>query len=193
MASASASETASAPASASASASSSSAAAITTWTIDKSATKIAFTTSFEGEAINGGFSGYTAQISFDPAQLPKSHVKVTIDLASVASGDSDRDKTLLSDSFFNVAVTPKAIFEAKSFTKKDATHFVAHGKLTLHGVTKPLELPFTLTIKDGVATMSGSATIDRTAFGVGSGDYAATDNLPAAVKVDITLKAKADK
>ncbi|HVZ30379.1 MAG TPA: YceI family protein [Asticcacaulis sp.] len=173
--------------------SSASVAAVTSWTVDKAATKIAFTTSFEGEAINGGFSGYTAQISFDPEQLPKSHVEVTIDLASVNSGDNDRDTTLKSDSFFNIAVTPKAVFEAKSFTKKDATHFVAHGKLTLHGTTKPVELPFTLTIKDGTANMSGSTTLDRTAFGVGSGDYAATDNVPAAVKVDITLKAKADK
>jgi cytochrome b561/polyisoprenoid-binding protein YceI len=180
------------PASAS-SESASSETAVATWTVDKAASKIAFSTSFEGEAINGGFGSYTAQISFDPDQLPRSHVKVTIDLASVNSGDNDRDATLKSDSFFNIAVTPKAVFEAKSFTKKDATHFTAHGKLTLHGTTKPVELPFTLTIKDGVANMSGTTTLDRTAFGVGSGDYASTDTLPAAVKVDITLKAKADK
>ena len=183
-----------APASEAASASvsaSAQAAAVTVWTVDKSATKIAFSTTFEGEGINGGFSGYAANIAFDPEQLDKSHVKVTIDLASVGSGDKDRDDTLRSNSFFNVSVTPKAVFEAKSFTKKDATHFIAHGKLTLHGVTKAQELPFTLTIKDGVAQMNGATSLDRTAFGVGSGDYAATDTIPAAVKIDITLKAKA--
>ncbi len=85
------------------------------------------------------------------------------------------------------------MFEAKSFTKKDATHFVAHGHLTMHGATKAQELPFTLTIANGVATMAGSTSLDRTAFGVGSGDYASTDSIPAKVKVDITLKAKAAK
>ncbi len=171
--------------------SASSPAAVTTWAVDKSATKITFATTFQGEAINGSFGSYTTAIAFDPEQLAKSHVKVAIDLASVSSGDKDRDTTLQSDSFFNTAATPKALFEAKSFSKTDATHFVAHGKLTLHGVTKSLDLPFSLTIRNGVADMKGSTALDRTAFGVGSGDYASTDTIPAGVKVDITLKAKA--
>ncbi|MDV6332909.1 YceI family protein [Asticcacaulis sp. 201] len=174
-------------------ASASQAAAVTNWIVDKSATKIAFSTSLSGEAINGGFSSYSAAIAFDLEQLDKSHVKVTIDLSSVSSGDNDRDGSLKSDAFFNVAVTPKAVFEATSFTKTDATHFVAKGRLTLHGKSQPLTLPFSLIIKNDTATMTGSTTIDRTAFGVGSGEWAATDSLPAKVKVDINLKAKAAK
>ena len=176
----------------SASASSSSDVAVTTWTVDKAASKIGFSSSFQGEDIAGGFGAYTAQIAFDPTQLAKSHVKVTIDLASVTSGDNDRDGTLKSDSFFNIAAFPKAVFEAASFTKKDATHFVAHGKLTLHGVTKAQDLPFTLTIKDKVANMTATTSLDRTAFGIGSGDYASTDMVPAKVGISITLRAKAE-
>lgn len=176
---------------ASTSASSSSVVAVTSWTVDKSASAIQFATTFEGEAIKGSFSSYASQIVFDPAQLDKSHVKVSIDLTSVSSGDSDRDATLKGGDFFNTAATPKAVFESKSFTKKDATHFVAHGKLTLRGVTKSCELPFSLVIKNGIADMSGSVDIDRTVFGVGAGEFAATDNLPAKVSVSIKLKAKA--
>ncbi|MEI9906491.1 MAG: YceI family protein [Asticcacaulis sp.] len=165
---------------------------ITNWAVDKSATKIGWTTTFEGEAIAGGFNSYIAQIAFDPAALDASSVKVTIDLASVASGDNDRDTSLKSDSFFNTSAFPKAVFEARSFTKKDATHFIAHGKLTLHGVTKAQDLPFTLTIKDKVANMTATTTLDRTAFGVGSGDYASTDTIPAKVGINITLQAKAE-
>ncbi|MFT4076195.1 MAG: YceI family protein [Asticcacaulis sp.] len=176
-----------------ASSSTSETATITTWTVDKSATTIAFATTFSGEAINGGFTSYAATIAFDPEQLDKSHVKVTIDLASVNSGDGDRDGTLKSDAFFNVTATPKAIYEASSFTKTDATHFVAKGKLTLHGTTKPLSLPFTLNIKSGIATMAGTVDLDRTAFGVGTGDWAKTDSVPAKVTVKINLKAKASK
>ena len=167
--------------------------AVTTWAVDKSATSIAFATTFSGEAINGGFGSYAANIAFDPEKLDKSHVKVTIDLTSVNSGDADRDGTLKSDSFFNVAVTPKAVYEASSFTKTDATHFVAKGKLTMRGTTKPLNLPFTLNIDAGVATMSGTVDLDRTAFGVGTGDWAKTDSVPAKVTVSINLKAKASK
>ena len=177
----------------SSSSSSSSVSAVTQWTVDKAASKLAWSTTFQGEAINGGFSGYSAQIAFDPDKLDQSHVKVAIDLGSVASGDNDRDGTLKSDQFFNIASFPKATYEASKFTKTDASHFVAHGKLSLHGVTKALDLPFSLTIKSGVADMSGTADLDRTAFSVGSGDYAKTDAIPAVVKVAITLKAHAAK
>lgn len=166
-------------------------AGVTQWAVDKSATKIGWTTTFEGEAVAGSFSSYTAQIAFDPQKLDASSVKVTIDLASVSSGDADRDTTLKSDSFFNVAGFPKAVFDAKSFTKTDATHFVAHGRLTLHGTTKAMDLPFTLTIKDKIATMTATTSLDRTAFGVGSGDYASTTSIPGKVGLSITLKAKA--
>ncbi len=186
-----ASASSAAPASAQTGSASSSKAVVTAWTVDKSATKINFSTSFQGEAVSGGFGSYSAQIAFDPDQLGASHVKVSIDLASVNSGDNDRDGTLKSDSFFNIAAFPKAVFEATSFTKKDATHFVAHGRLTMHGVTKAQELPFTLTIKGGRADMTASTSLDRTAFGVGSGDYASTDAVPARVAVTITLRAKA--
>jgi cytochrome b561/polyisoprenoid-binding protein YceI len=173
--------------------SSSASAAVTTWTVDKSATTIAFATTFSGEAVNGSFGSYTANIAFDPEQLDRSRVKVAIDLASVNSGDADRDGTLKSDSFFNIAATPKAVYEASSFTKTDATHFIAKGRLTMHGTTKALNLPFTLNIASGVATMSGTVDLDRTAFGVGTGDWAKTDSVPAKVTVNINLKAKASK
>ncbi len=176
-----------------ASSSSSSATAVTQWTVDKAASKIGWSTTFQGEAINGAFAGYAAQIAFDTDKLEQSHVKVSIDLASVASGDDNRDGTLKSDQFFNVASFPKATYEASKFTKADATHFVAHGKLSLHGVTKALDLPFTLSIKNGTADMSGAVDLDRTAFTVGSGDYAKTDAIPAVVKLAITVKAKAAK
>lgn len=181
--------TAATPSASSSSASSSSKASVPIWTVDKSASKIAFSTTFSGEAVQGGFSSYTTTIAFDPAQLDASHVKVSIDLASVASGDGDRDSSLRSDSFFNADTFPKAVFQADKFSKIDATHFVAHGKLTLHGVTKPCELPFTLVIKGKTASVSGATDIDRMAFGVGSGDWAKTDAVPAKVHVAITVKA----
>ncbi len=177
----------------SSSSASSSAAAVAQWTVDKAASNLGWSTSFQGEAIKGGFAAWSAQIAFDPDKLDQSRVKVTIDLGSVASGDNDRDGTLKSDQFFDVASFPKASYEASKFSKTDATHFTAHGKLTLHGVTKPLDLPFALTIKSGVAEMSGTADLDRTAFSVGSGDYASTDAIPAVVKVNVTVKAHVSK
>ncbi len=159
------------------------------WTIDKTATSIDFETTFSGEPVRGGFGAYSATIVFDPQQLDKSHVRVIIDLASVDSHEDDRDGTLKSESFFDVANTPKAIFDAKNFVRTDDTHFIARGKLTMHGVTKPLSLPFELKINGSRATMSGTTTLDRTAFSVGTGEWAATDTIPGSVTVRIKLSA----
>lgn len=174
----------------SAPASSTASGKIPTWTIDNSRTKIAFETSFQGEAVSGEFRTYAATINFDPDQVDRSNIRVSIDLSSVESSDADRDTTLKSPVFFDIAVTPRAVYSAEVFTRKDSTHFVAHGRLNMRGVDKPLDLPFTLVIKDKVATMTAQATIDRTVYGVGTGDYASTDVIPAKVKVDIKLAAR---
>jgi polyisoprenoid-binding protein YceI len=69
---------------------------------------------------------------------------------------------------------------------------VAHGTLNLRGVSKPLDLPFSLKIDGAKATVSGSASLDRVAFGVGQGEFAATDQIPAKVQVRVQLHAQRD-
>jgi cytochrome b561/polyisoprenoid-binding protein YceI len=164
---------------------------ITKWKVDKATGRIGFSTSFEGEAISGGFGQFEADIDFQPDQLAGSHVRVTIDLASVHSGDDDRDATLRNPSFFDTASATTAIFEARRFTKTTEGHFIAHGNLTLHGIKRPIDLPFSLKIDGKIATMSGQTALDRTAFGVGSGDYESTSSIPAKVAIDIHITAKA--
>jgi polyisoprenoid-binding protein YceI len=38
--------------------------------------------------------------------------------------------------------------------------------------------------------VTGTASLDRTAFGVGQGEFAATDQIPGKVAVQVALKAK---
>ncbi|MGZ3297587.1 MAG: cytochrome b/b6 domain-containing protein [Asticcacaulis sp.] len=178
---------------ASSASSSSHAAGVTKWTVDKSASKIGWSTTFQGEAINGRFDQYDATIGFDPSQLEKSHVRISIALDSVVSGDEDRDGTLRSDQFFYTGKFPKAIYESSKFSHIGGINYVAHGFLTIHGISKPFDLPFALLTKDDRATVTALVDLDRTAFGVGSGDYASTDAIPAKVNVAIKLRAKAAK
>ena len=80
-----------------------------------------------------------------------SSVVATIHPASIDTGIADRDKDLRSADFFDVAKYPDLTF-ASSRIEKTATGFVAHGKLTMHGVTKEIALPFRVTgVKRDVA------------------------------------------
>mgnify|MGYP002148678306 CR=1 FL=1 len=53
----------------------------------------------------------------------------------------------------------------------------------------PLTLNFDLSVNGDKAAAKGFATLDRTVFGVGQGEYAATDSIPAAVKVTFSISA----
>ncbi|WP_296459405.1 YceI family protein [Phenylobacterium sp.] len=65
-----------------------------------------------------------------------------------------------------------------------------YAAVALRGVSRPLSLPFRLTIDGDRATVSGVTSLDRTAFGVGQGEWQNTDQIPARVTVRIDPKAR---
>ena len=161
-----------------------------TWTVGKGSA-LGFSTSWGGEPISGRFEKFTADIVFGPDALKDSKVSVAIDLASVVTGDTQRDQSLPSADWFDAATHPSATFTATRFEKTGEGRFIAHGKLSLRGVTQPLDLPFKLRIEGDKAHMSGVTTLDRTVFGVGQGEWKATDQIPAKVKVSAQVTATA--
>src|SRR2546430_2200122 len=70
--------------------------------------------------------------------------------------------------------------------------FEALGKLTIRGVTRDVRVPFTFrnATENGVAVgyMSGKTTLRRLDFGVGQGDWKATDQLGNDVGVSFALR-----
>lgn len=163
-------------------------APLSTWAMAKSST-IHFRTSWSGEAINGGFNTFDGDILFSPDQLDKSKVEIRIDASSIYSGDDQRDETLKSSDWFYVSSFATAIFKAERFRKTGDGRYVASGSLKLKGVTLPISLPFTLKIDGNKATMQGNASIDRTAYKIGEGEYASTAEIPGAVAIDIKVSA----
>jgi polyisoprenoid-binding protein YceI len=160
------------------------------WTVDKAASKVAFSSSFDGGAFSGSFRRWDAAIRFDPANLAGSSVTATFDMTSAATGDTGRDEALPLDDWFAAKRFPKATFTASSFKALGGNRYQAVGNLTIRGVTKPLTLPFTLVITGGVAKMNASVGLNRLAFGVGQGDWKTTEVVPGTVTVNISLTAK---
>jgi cytochrome b561/polyisoprenoid-binding protein YceI len=159
------------------------------WAVAKSST-LGFTAEWSTEPLQGTFKRWTADILFSPEALDRSKLTVSIDMSSASTGDDQRDSSLPGDDFFAVATHPKATFTATKFRKTGEGKFVADGTLDLRGVKKPLSLPFTLKIDGDTATARGVTTLDRTAFGVGQGEWAATDQIAAKVKVSFAITAK---
>ncbi|WP_222934510.1 YceI family protein [Caulobacter sp. 17J80-11] len=167
-----------------------SAAPAATWTVDKAASVLGFKASASGVAFNGRFQRWDSAIAFDPKNLAASSVTTTIDVASVTTGDKDRDELLPTAEWFAVAKYPKATFVSRSFVDKGGGNYEAQGDLTIKGVKRPVVLPFKLAITGNVAKMTGSLVLDRTAFGVGTGQWKSDDTVSTKVTVLVNLTAR---
>jgi polyisoprenoid-binding protein YceI len=181
-----------APTPASASAPATAPAAPVAWRVQKGST-LGFATTWSGDPLQGRFERWTADILFSPDDLAHSKVTVSIDVTSAKTGDDQRDASLPSSDWFDAAAHPKARFTATRFDHPGGERYVAHGTLNLRGVSKPLDLPFRLTIAGDTAKVSGETSLDRLAFGVGQGDFQSTDQAPAKVSVRVELTALRDQ
>lgn len=159
------------------------------WAVDPSS-KLGFRGVIGGEAFNGTFRRWSAQIAFDPKNLAGSRAVVSVDVASAVTGDADRDTALPSADWFDAAKFPKATFATRSFRDLGGGKYQALGDLTLRGVSRPVALDFTLQISGDKAVMSGQTVLDRTAFGVGQGQWKAGDTLKPQVSVVVALTAR---
>ncbi len=141
-----------------------------------------FATKYQGEVFVGRFPTFATRLRFDPKQLAKSKLDVTIAMAGVRIGNPDGEDALKGSDFFNVTKFPQARFSATKFRSLGSNRYAADGTLTLRGASKPVTLTFTWTA-GATPVLLGKATVKRLDFGVGGGDWADTDLLPSDVAV----------
>jgi polyisoprenoid-binding protein YceI len=157
------------------------------YTVQPASSTLGFSNTFQGESFNGQFGQWTAAISYDPAHLAASKFDVEVTLASVKTGDSDRDGALPGPDFFDVAKFPKAHFVTTGF-RRSGGKVIADGTLTLRGVSKPVSLEVAFKPQGSGATLDVAGTLQRLDFGVGTGDYADTSVIGGEVKVTAHLQ-----
>jgi polyisoprenoid-binding protein YceI len=166
-----------------------SAAPAPTWTVQPGS-RLGFRASFGGQAFEGTFHAWSAKIAFDAKNLAGSQASVSVDTASAVTGDPDRDSALPTTDWFDAHGFPKAVFTTRAIRDLGGGRYAADGTLSLRGVSRPVSLPFTLKITGDTAVMSGQAVIDRNVFGVGQGQWRATDTLAGPVTVLVSITAR---
>jgi polyisoprenoid-binding protein YceI len=144
--------------------------------------------------VRGRFTDFDGKIVYDDKDISKSSVNVTIKVASITTDVPQRDNHLRSPDFFDAANHPDITFQSKS-VEKTGKGFVAHGTLTIRGVSKDVDLPFELvgpasTPKVKLLAANASLTINRQDFGVAwnrpfNNGFAVSND----VKIDISVEA----
>lgn len=114
--------------------------------------------------VHGQLSGVTGIIHFDAARPEATTAQVTITVSTINTGQEQRDGHLKSADFFDIERFPNITFESKSVIKTDDFEYDVIGDLTMHGVTKQIELKAELTPE--VKAPDGSYKIGVSAKGV---------------------------
>lgn len=164
-------------------------AAAAKWTVRPKESSISLVVSFEGVPVNAKFGTWNADIDFDPADLAHSKAVVHIGTGSFDSQSDERDEVVKEEDWFDVMKFPQASFVTKSISATGAGRYEATADLTIRGVSREVRLPFTLAIDGAVAHMDGNVNLQRGDFGIGQGEWKATDHVGAAVAVQVHVVA----
>jgi polyisoprenoid-binding protein YceI len=165
-----------------------------TWVPDKAHSEVDFSILHMSlSKVHGRFGNLGGQITWDDTDITKSSVNVTIDVATVDTGNESRDTDLKSAGYFDVKQFPTATFVSTSVAKS-GSGLTINGNLTLHGVTKPVVLqvegpagPVKGMGGKMHAGFSATTTIKRSDFGIAPKAPGAIlgDNIPLSIELDV--------
>ena len=88
--------------------------------------------------VRGTFKTFTGTMNIGD-DFSTASIEGEIDVASIDTGNADRDNHLRANEFFDAPNHPKITFKSTSIEKK-GDDFVVHGDLTIRGVTKAISL-----------------------------------------------------
>jgi len=165
----------------------------TKWQVDKAHAKVGFTvTHLSLSEVDGNFKKFDASITSAKPDFSDAVFELSTEVASVSTDNDMRDNHIKSPDFFDAAKFPQITFKSKSITKIDDKKYKLTGDLTMHGITKQVNLDLTLNgvgkdmrTQKPIAGFKVTGTINRNDFGVG--------HMPAAVvSEEIAIRANGE-
>jgi polyisoprenoid-binding protein YceI len=125
---------------------------------------------------------------FDADRPTEGRLDVTIVVKSADMNSADVNTAIAGADWFDFVRFPQAEFHAKDISKTGAGRYLARGMLKVKGVQQPVEVPFTWSETGDAARLEGEIIVKRGAFGIGTGEWAATSVIGADVKVKFNVR-----
>ncbi len=140
---------------------------VPTWKIKTETATVTFKIKNAGSWVSGSIGGLTGTIHFSPDDLANSTITGSVDVNTINTENSGRDKHLKNADFFDAPTYPHMTIKSKSI-KKSGSDFVMEASLTVKSTTKTISLPFTFTAADATKGLfKAEFEIDRVEYGVG--------------------------
>lgn len=142
----------------------------------------------------GGFAMFSGTVDLVNGKPEESSVSVDIETSSIFADDPKLTDHLKSPDFFDVAKFPKATFKSTKLapSNKAGYNYDVTGDLELHGQTKSVTFPATITVAEDSVTVLAGFTINRKDFGIA---YAgkADDLIRDGVVIQLNIKTPRQK
>jgi polyisoprenoid-binding protein YceI len=111
--------------------------AVTTWNLDPVHSVAEFKVKHMMISnVKGQFATVTGALTLDEADITKSRLEASIEVASINTRDDQRDAHLKSADFFHAEKFPRLSFKSTRITRRGNGELAVAGDLTIRGVTR---------------------------------------------------------
>jgi len=111
------------------------------WALDPAHSEIQFKVKhLMISTVTGNFHAFSANVETDGDDFSTANINFSADIDSISTGDAQRDGHLKSPDFFDAAQFPTIDFASTSLKLHGGDMYKLTGNLTMHGITKVVEL-----------------------------------------------------
>ncbi|HEY9900554.1 MAG TPA: YceI family protein [Pantanalinema sp.] len=111
------------------------------WAIDPLHTHVGFSVKhMMVSTVRGQFKTFNGTLHLDDQDFTRSTVTGEIEVASIDTGNADRDAHLRNNDFFDAPNHPTIGFKSTRIEAKGDDAYLVHGDITIRGVTKEIAL-----------------------------------------------------
>ena len=169
---------------------------VTTWKLDPAHSVAEFKVKHMMISnVKGTFTGLSGTLQLDETDRTHSTVEASIDVATINTGDAQRDGHLKSGDFFDAEKFPTITFKSTNIDSTGGPDYEATGELSIRGVTKSVIFKvedLSTPAKDPWGNqrigLSATTKINRKDFGLGWNAALETGVVLVGEDVTITLE-----
>ena len=164
------------------------------WSIDPARSRVGFAVRhLVFSKVRGRFTRFSGAITVDGDDFARARVTAQLEVASIESGDRERDQYLRTSEFLDPARFPTIDFASKR-VERDGRRWRVVGELTIRGVAREVALTVDEKARGERLAFHAETTIDRRHWDlrwgalVETGGFMVGDQIEIAIDVEATRR-----